>query len=197
MTAIDCTDCYLAIEIGDGVKRALVRHFATFIAAQLAARDMGMQAGEAPEKIDAEAWRLAVRVLREVRSEIDGALDETLLAPDPQKTVQDILAAAVEAAICDTLLDRTANAIAWFRREFPQGTALVAAGGVAANAALRRRLAELAAEAGLDFVAPPPALCTDNGAMVAWAGLERLRLGLSDGLDAPVRPRWPLDGGLG
>ena len=47
--------------------------------------------------------------------------------------------------------------------------------------------------AGLGFVAPPPALCTDNGAMIAWAGLERLRLGLADGLDAPVRPRWPLD----
>ena len=105
------------------------------------------------------------------------------------------LAAAVEAAICDTLADRTANAIAWFRREYPEGRALVAAGGVAANTALRCRLAELAERAGLDFVAPPPALCTDNGAMVAWAGLERLRLGLSDGLDAPVHPRWPLDGG--
>src|SRR4051794_22527020 len=103
------------------------------------------------------------------------------------------LAAAVEAAICDTLADRTANAIAWFRREYKQGTALVASGGVAANARLRRRLVELAGAAGLDFVAPPPALCTDNGAMVAWAGLERLRLGLSDPLDAPVRPRWPLD----
>ena len=57
---------------------------------------------------------------------------------------------------------------------------------------LRRRLKELAVNSGLDFVAPPPALCTDNGAMIAWAGLERLRLGLTDGLDAPVRPRWPL-----
>lgn len=103
------------------------------------------------------------------------------------------LAAAVEAAICDTLADRTANAIAWFRRAYPRGAALVASGGVAANAALRRRLTELAGAAGLDFVAPPPGLCTDNGAMVAWAGLERLRLGLCDGLDAPVRPRWPLD----
>ncbi|HEX2150898.1 MAG TPA: tRNA (adenosine(37)-N6)-threonylcarbamoyltransferase complex transferase subunit TsaD [Stellaceae bacterium] len=106
------------------------------------------------------------------------------------------LAASVEAAICDTLADRTANAIAWFRREYPQGKTLVAAGGVAANTALRRRLAELAGEGGLNFVAPPPALCTDNGAMVAWAGLERLRLGLVDGLDAPVCPRWPLSSGL-
>ncbi|MGE0724237.1 MAG: tRNA (adenosine(37)-N6)-threonylcarbamoyltransferase complex transferase subunit TsaD [Alphaproteobacteria bacterium] len=107
------------------------------------------------------------------------------------------LAASVEAAICDTLADRTGNAIAWFRREYPSGRALVAAGGVAANAALRRRLKELAAAAGLDFVAPPPALCTDNGAMVAWAGLERLRLGLTDGFDAPVRPRWPLGQAIG
>jgi N6-L-threonylcarbamoyladenine synthase len=105
------------------------------------------------------------------------------------------LAAAVECAICDTLLDRTANAVACFRRDHPDGTSLVAAGGVAANRRLRAGLAALAADAGLDFVAPSPALCTDNGAMIAWAGVERLRLGLSDGLDAPVRPRWPLDDG--
>src|SRR4051794_2454109 len=102
------------------------------------------------------------------------------------------LAAAIELAICETILDRTANAIRWFRRHYPDGRTLVTAGGVAANAMLRRRLKELAANSGLDFVAPPPALCTDNGAMIAWAGLERLRLGLTDGLDAPVRPRWPL-----
>jgi hypothetical protein len=103
MTAIDCTDCYLAIEIGDGVKRELVRHFAAFIAGQLAARRMSTPATAegALDKIDSEAWRLAARVLRAVRSDIDGALDETLLAPDPQQTVQDILAAAVEIAIGD------------------------------------------------------------------------------------------------
>jgi len=103
------------------------------------------------------------------------------------------LAGAVELAICDTLADRTANAIAWFRRHHPEGTSLVAAGGVAANGRLRLRLAALAATAGLRFVAPPPGLCTDNAAMIAWAGLERLRLGLVDGLDAAPRPRWPLD----
>jgi len=108
---------------------------------------------------------------------------------------QDIadLAASIELAICDTLVDRAANAVAWFRHHQPDGTSLVAAGGVAANLRLRERLAALAASAGLTFVAPPVALCTDNGAMIAWAGLERLRLGLVDGLDAPVRPRWPLD----
>ena len=103
------------------------------------------------------------------------------------------LAASIEQAICDTLIDRTANAVAWFRRHYPTGSTLVAAGGVAANRLLRTRLAALAEAAGLAFVAPPVALCTDNAAMIAWAGLERLRLGLVDGFDAPVRPRWPLD----
>jgi N6-L-threonylcarbamoyladenine synthase len=103
------------------------------------------------------------------------------------------LAAALELAICDTLADRTANALAWFRRHYPAGASLVAAGGVAANRKLRERLAGLAEAAGLGFVAPPLELCTDNGAMIAWAGLERLRLGFTDGFDAPVRPRWPLD----
>ncbi len=103
------------------------------------------------------------------------------------------LAASVELAICEALCDRTGHAIAWFRKTHPEGRTLVAAGGVAANSRLRRRLAGLAAEAGLDFVVPPVALCTDNAAMIAWAGVERLRLGLIDGLDAAPRPRWPLD----
>jgi N6-L-threonylcarbamoyladenine synthase len=122
------------------------------------------------------------------------AIRETIAAvgtADPA-TISD-LAAAVEQAISDSLTDRTARAVRWFRARYPQGTSLVAAGGVAANARLRARLAALAGASGLDFVAPPPALCTDNGAMIAWAGIERLRLGLSDPLDAPVRPRWPLD----
>ena len=112
-------------------------------------------------------------------------------AGDPQ-TIAD-LAASIELAICDTLIDRTAIALRRFHHEYPQGTSLVAAGGVAANVRLRARLAALADDAGLAFVAPPPALCTDNGAMIAWAGIERLRCGFSDPLDAPVQPRWPLD----
>ena len=103
------------------------------------------------------------------------------------------LAASVQLAICDALIDRTANAVDWFCRHHPEGTALVAAGGVAANHQLRRRLAALANAAGLRFVAPPPAMCTDNAAMIAWAGIERLRLGLVDHLDAASHPRWPLD----
>jgi N6-L-threonylcarbamoyladenine synthase len=103
------------------------------------------------------------------------------------------LAASVELAICEAVTDRTANAVAWFRRKYPQGHSLVVGGGVAANKRLRRGLTGLADDTGLRFVAPPASLCTDNGAIIAWAGVERLRLGLVDGLDAPLRPRWPLD----
>jgi len=103
------------------------------------------------------------------------------------------LAASLQAAIADCLIDRTANAIEIFQSRYPAGRALVAAGGVAANTMLRMRLAELAAEDELEFVVPPAALCTDNGAMIGWAGLERLKAGLIDGLDFAPRPRWPLD----
>jgi N6-L-threonylcarbamoyladenine synthase len=105
------------------------------------------------------------------------------------------LAAAFHRAVADSLADRTGRAIARFRDLHPAGRHLVVAGGVAANAFLRQRLQQVAAAGGLEFVAPPPALCTDNAAMVAWAGLERLRLGLVDGMDFAPRPRWPLDPG--
>jgi len=74
-------------------------------------------------------------------------------------------------------------------------TALVIAGGVAANAAVRSALQALAAEFDLSLVAPPPALCTDNAAMIGWAGAERFAMGYSDSLDVAARPRWPLDAG--
>ena len=69
----------------------------------------------------------------------------------------------------------------------------VVAGGVAANKVLRTALKGVAEDFGFSLYAPPLELCTDNGAMIAWAGAERLALGLVDGLEAPVRPRWPLD----
>ena len=103
------------------------------------------------------------------------------------------LAASLQDSIVASLADRTENAIAAFLDRYPEGKTLVVAGGVAANCALRRRLTELTANASLDFVAPPLALCTDNGAMIAWAGLERLKAGLVDALDFAPRPRWPLD----
>ena len=102
------------------------------------------------------------------------------------------LAASLQAAIGDALTERTEHAIEIFRRH-PRGEHLVVAGGVAANRVLRASLAGLASRHGLAFVAPPPELCTDNGAMIAWAGIERLRAGLVDGLDFAPRPRWPLD----
>ncbi|WP_353218043.1 tRNA (adenosine(37)-N6)-threonylcarbamoyltransferase complex transferase subunit TsaD [Sandarakinorhabdus sp.] len=104
---------------------------------------------------------------------------------------QDIadLAASFQQAATDCLVDRTARAIA----AFPQASALVVAGGVAANLAIRSALAALAGAHGLKFAAPPLWLCTDNAAMIAWAGIERFQAGDVDDLHAPARPRWPLD----
>ena len=105
------------------------------------------------------------------------------------------IAGAFQDAVADVMADRAAHAIASFLARHPSAPArnLVVAGGVAANSALRARLTELAGRRNFRLVAPPPALCTDNAAMVAWAGLERLRLGLTDPLDFAPRPRWPLD----
>jgi len=103
------------------------------------------------------------------------------------------LAASFQAAVADVLADRTRHALAAFRARYPRGRTLVAAGGVAANETLRKRLEATAGAAGFAFFAPPQKLCTDNGAMIAWAGIERLRLGLTDALDFAPRPRWPLD----
>ncbi len=99
------------------------------------------------------------------------------------------IAASFQQAVVDCLIDRTARAI-----DRAEGaTALVVAGGVAANRAIRAALADLARANGLPFVAPPLWLCTDNGAMIAWAGALRFEAGLTDGLDTPARARWPLD----
>jgi N6-L-threonylcarbamoyladenine synthase len=104
------------------------------------------------------------------------------------------LCASFQAAVLEVVVDRTRVGIKRFQEytgSIP--TALVVAGGVAANQSLRRGLQKLADDAGTPLVAPPPVLCTDNGAMVAWAGAERLLLGKHDGLDFACRPRWPLD----
>lgn len=99
------------------------------------------------------------------------------------------IAAAFQQAAIDCVLDRTSRAI----QAAGEVTALVVAGGVAANKAIRGALEGLASASGLRFVAPPLALCTDNAAMIAWAGLERRALGEESPLDIPARPRWPLD----
>lgn len=99
------------------------------------------------------------------------------------------LAAAFQHVVAAVLADRARNALAML----PGATAMVVAGGVAANQAVRASLSAEAAKAGLPLVAPPIRLCTDNAVMIAWAGIERLRAGLTDGLDHAPRPRWPLD----
>jgi N6-L-threonylcarbamoyladenine synthase len=104
------------------------------------------------------------------------------------------LAAAVQGAIARQLTDRTARAMAIYAASHGGGDRrFVVAGGVAANGAVRAALQQLASEHGFAFHAPPLAYCTDNAAMIALAGAERLALGLVDGLDAVARPRWPLD----
>jgi N6-L-threonylcarbamoyladenine synthase len=104
-----------------------------------------------------------------------------------RRTVAD-LCASFQRTVGDVLADRCGNALT-----LAPSPTLVVAGGVAANVYLRGRLETLAASHGVRLVAPPIKLCTDNGAMIAWAGVERLRLGLTDGLDFRPRPRWPLD----
>ncbi|MCW3834930.1 tRNA (adenosine(37)-N6)-threonylcarbamoyltransferase complex transferase subunit TsaD [Sphingomonas canadensis] len=98
------------------------------------------------------------------------------------------VAASFQQAVVDCLIDRTRIALGKVKV-----LALVVAGGVAANRAVRGALQELAAEQGVRFVAPPLWLCTDNAAMIAWAGAERFAAGFSDPLDVPARARWPLD----
>jgi N6-L-threonylcarbamoyladenine synthase len=115
--------------------------------------------------------------------------------PAGQLAARDVadLCAAFQAAAAAAVADRVRNAARVFRAAHPDGTTLVVAGGVAANAHLRAALEAVAGAEGLRFLAPPLRLCTDNGAMIAWAGIERLKLGLTDGLDFAPRPRWPLD----
>ena len=103
------------------------------------------------------------------------------------------LAASFQMAVADVLCDRSAHAFALMAERHPDARDFVVAGGVAANAALRTALDKTAGRHGFAMTAPPPWLCTDNAAMIAWAGIERLRVGLSDGLDAAAHARWPLD----
>lgn len=109
---------------------------------------------------------------------------------------QDIadLCAGFEAAVADCVTDRLKRAFELAAPHLASGARhLVVAGGVAANEALRAALVHLTVAEGYRLHVPPPALCTDNGAMIAWAGAERLALGLTDPLDFAAKPRWPLD----
>jgi N6-L-threonylcarbamoyladenine synthase len=119
-------------------------------------------------------------------------LEAERIAPLSDQDVAD-LCASFQQAVVDVVLDRLRAGLHLFRDRYGAPTALVAAGGVAANQAIRKVLHRLAFEIGTVLIAPPLDLCTDNGAMIAWAGCERLALGLTDALDVAPRARWPLD----
>lgn len=103
------------------------------------------------------------------------------------------MCAGYQAAIADVLTEKTRRAIELYLAYDPKVPAIAVAGGVAANLVLRERLQSVAKEHGVRYTAPPLALCTDNAAMVAWAGLERFRMGHRDDFSLSARPRWPLD----
>src|SRR5271154_644317 len=118
-------------------------------------------------------------------------LEAEKIAPLSDQDVAD-LCASFQQAVVDVVMDRLRTGLRMFRESLGVPSALVCAGGVAANQAIRKVLQRVAFEVGITLVAPPPALCTDNGAMIAWAGAERLALGLTDSLATAPRARWPL-----
>jgi N6-L-threonylcarbamoyladenine synthase len=119
-------------------------------------------------------------------------LEAEAVAPLSDEDVAD-LCASFQQAVVDVVYDRLRTGLRIFRAQHGAPSALVVAGGVAANQAIRSVLQTLAGEEKVPLVAPPPELCTDNGAMIAWAGAERLALGLTDTLDVAPKARWPLD----
>jgi N6-L-threonylcarbamoyladenine synthase len=118
-----------------------------------------------------------------------GLKSAVLRARDAGLYSADDIAASFQQAVVDCLIDRTARAL----ERADGATALVVAGGVAANQQVRAALEALAVRHGLPFFAPPLWLCTDNAAMIGWAGAERYGVGMTDPLDVAARPRWPLD----
>jgi N6-L-threonylcarbamoyladenine synthase len=157
---------------------------------------LGFPGGPAVERLAARGDPRSVPLPRPLLGSTDphfsfaGLKSAVLRAQQSERYAAEDIAASFQQAAIDCLLDRTSRAL----NTMGEVTALVVAGGVAANAQVRTALEQLAASCGIRFVAPPLALCTDNAAMIAWAGIERLRAGGSgDPLDISARPRWPLD----
>ena len=159
------------------------------------------------QKGDPNAYRLPRPLMNDTTSGMDfsfSGLKTALrqraekLAPLSDVHVAD-LAASFQAAIIDCLTDRTHQAMQAFRsrRGTSEALPLVVAGGVAANQALRDALAKAAQAEGYNLFVPPIGLCTDNAAMIAWAGAERLAAGRIDANAVMARPRWPLSEMLG
>ncbi|WP_404482398.1 tRNA (adenosine(37)-N6)-threonylcarbamoyltransferase complex transferase subunit TsaD [Novosphingobium sp. BL-52-GroH] len=156
---------------------------------------LGYPGGPALERLAAEGDARKVALPRPLKGSEEphfsfaGLKSAVLRAKQSGDHADADIAASFQQAAIDCLLDRTGRALA----KVGPVNALVVAGGVAANKAIRGALEGLAAKHGLPFIAPPLALCTDNAAMIAWAGMERLERGQSDPLDVAARPRWPLD----
>jgi N6-L-threonylcarbamoyladenine synthase len=157
--------------------------------------DLGYPGGPAVEKLAFQGDPKAVPLPRplvgsaEPHFSFAGLKSAVLRAHESGAYTRADIAASFQQAAIDCIHNRLTRAL----EGMGEVSALVIAGGVAANARVRTALEELAASSGLRFVAPPPALCTDNAAMIAWAGIERLGQGASDPLDIAARPRWPLD----
>jgi N6-L-threonylcarbamoyladenine synthase len=163
-----------------------------------AAKSLGLPypGGPAVEALAAEGDPAAVPLPRPLLGSAEPHFSFAGLKSAVQRAVasgqyrREDVAASFQQAVLDCLVDRTARALA-----LSDAPALVVAGGVAANGRVRQALADLAQDHGRRFAVPPGWLCTDNAAMIAWAGAERFAGGLTDGLDAPARARWPLDEG--
>ena len=165
---------------------------------------LGHPGGPAVEAIarsgDPTRFKFPRPLLREARLDFSFSglktavrLQAEALAPLGDQDVADI-AASFQAAVAEIVAVRAGQALARFKAELPDAMPqLVVAGGVAANQTIATALRRACNEAGASLVVPPIALCTDNGAMVAWAGAERFALGVHDGLGFTARPRWPLD----
>jgi len=156
---------------------------------------LGYPGGPAVEKLALEGNSEAVPLPRPLQGSKEphfsfaGLKSAVLRAKESGEHRDEDIAASFQQAAVDCLTDRLRRAIA----QLDSVSSLVVAGGVAANTKIRRALEELADENWMRFYAPPLPLCTDNAAMIAWAGCERLGLGQSDPLDFVARPRWPLD----
>jgi N6-L-threonylcarbamoyladenine synthase len=156
---------------------------------------LGYPGGPAVERAAQSGDPTAVRLPRPLLGSAEphfsfaGLKSAVLRARESRRHSTEDLAASFQQAAVDCLTDRTERALA----AVPQATALVVAGGVAANQAVRSALSALAERHRLSFSAPPLWLCTDNAAMIAWAGALRFDAGLTDTLDVPARARWPLD----
>lgn len=151
-------------------------------------RPLIAKGGTADNRCDFSFSGLKTAVRTHVEKLPEGALRRTDVAD---------LACAFQVRMADILANRCGYALERFRRTYPDKAdpVLVVSGGVAANTAIRQALEALCLAEGFAFYAPPLSLCGDNAAMIAWAGLEKLRLGLTDSLDFRARPRWPLDPG--